>query len=400
MVLDVDRFKEVNDTLGHRYGDDLLRDVAGRLGAVLREADTVARLAGDEFAVLLPGVGAERGRDLANRMLRELHRSFLLGDVTVDIEISIGVAVAPEHGDAVDDLMRHADLAMHAAKDTKTGIVMYDPNTLVQQPTRLLLLGELRRALDREGELALHYQPKVGLHLGQLCGVEALVRWNHPERGSVPPAEFIPVAESTGLINKLTVHVLDMALAQVRAWLDAGREIPVAVNVSARCLLDTEMLGRIRDMLVRHGVPARLLRLEVTETAVMVNPTLAMETLTGLHDLGVRLSIDDYGTGYSSMAYLKRLPVDELKVDRSFVLNMTSNDNDAILVRSAIDLGHNLGLAVVAEGVEGADHVAALRDLGCDVAQGYHFARPMPPEQFAQWLASTGEPLTAPAATG
>jgi EAL domain-containing protein (putative c-di-GMP-specific phosphodiesterase class I) len=207
------------------------------------------------------------------------------------------------------------------------------------------------------------------------------------------------VAESTGLINKLTVQVLDLALAQVRAWLDEGREIPVAVNVSPRCLLDTELLGRIRDMLVRRGVPARLLRLEVTETAVMANPALAMETLTGLHELGVRLSIDDYGTGYSSMAYLKRLPVDELKVDRSFVLNMTSNDNDAILVRSAIDLGHNLGLTVVAEGVEGAEHVAALRELGCDVAQGYHFARPMPPEQFAQWLTATGQQVPAPTAT-
>jgi diguanylate cyclase (GGDEF)-like protein len=399
MLLDVDRFKEVNDTLGHNYGDELLRDVAARLRSVLREPDTVARLAGDEFAVLLPGVGTERARELASRMLRELHRSFLLGDVSVDIEISIGAAVAPEHGDAVDDVMRNADLAMYAAKDAKTGIVMYDPGTLVHQPTRLLLLGELRRALDRPGELVLHYQPKIGLHLNELSGVEALVRWNHPERGSVPPGEFIPMAESTGLINRMTVHVLDMALAQVRAWLDAGREIPVAVNVSPRCLLDTEMLDHARELLERHRVPARLLRLEVTETAVMANPALALETLTGLHELGVRLSIDDYGTGYSSMAYLKRLPVDELKVDRSFVLNMTSSDNDAILVRSAIDLGHNLGLTVVAEGVERAEHVAALRELGCDIAQGFHFARPMPPQQLAEWLSSAGQQMPDPAVT-
>jgi diguanylate cyclase len=364
----------------------LLRNVAGRLSAVLREADTVARLSGDEFAVLLPGVGVESARDLANRMLRELHRSFLLGDVTVDIEISIGVAVAPEHGDAVEEIMRNADLAMYAAKDAKTGIVVYDPGTLVQQPSRLVLLGELRRALERPGELLLHYQPKIGLHTGELIGVEALVRWNHSERGCIPPVEFIPVAESTGLINKLTAQVLDLALVQARTWLNEGREIPVAVNLSPRCLLDVQMLDRVRDLLARHRVPARLLRLEVTETAVMANPALAMDTLNGLHELGVRLSIDDYGTGYSSMAYLKRLPVDELKVDRSFVLNMTSSDNDAVLVRSATDLGHNLGLTVVAEGVEGPEHVAALRELGCDIAQGYHFARPMPPDQLGQWL--------------
>jgi diguanylate cyclase (GGDEF)-like protein len=399
MLLDLDRFKEVNDTLGHRYGDELLRSVAGRLRSVVREADTVARLAGDEFAVLLPGVNADRARELADRMLRELHRSFLLGDVTVDIEISVGTAVAPAHGDAVEDLMRSADLAMYAAKDAKTGVVMYDPSTPVHQPNRLALLGELRRALERPGELVLYYQPKIGLLMSELYGVEALVRWNHPERGIVSPAEFIPIAESTGLINRLTVHVLDTALAQVRSWLDEGREIPVAVNLSPRCLLDPEMLDRVSHMLVRHRVPARLLRLEVTETAVMANPALALRTLTGLHELGVRLSIDDYGTGYSSMAYLKRLPVDELKVDRSFVLNMTSSENDAILVRSAIDLGHNLGLTVVAEGVEGAEHVAALRELGCDIAQGYHFARPMPPDKLAEWLRSTDQPVADPAVT-
>jgi EAL domain-containing protein (putative c-di-GMP-specific phosphodiesterase class I) len=263
----------------------------------------------------------------------------------------------------------------------------------------LLLLGELRRALERPGELLLHYQPKIGLHTGELIGVEALVRWNHPERGYVSPAEFIPIAESTGLINKLTAHVLDLALAQARAWLDEGHEIPVAVNMSPRCLLDVEMLDRVRDLLVRRRVPARLLRLEVTETAVMANPALAMETLNGMHELGVRLSIDDYGTGYSSMAYLKRLPVDELKVDRSFVLNMISSDNDAILVRSAIDLGHNLGLTVVAEGVEDQGHVAALRELGCDIAQGYHFARPMPPDQLERWLSDRPAPV-GPAPAG
>ncbi|GAA1038743.1 hypothetical protein GCM10009557_55580 [Virgisporangium ochraceum] len=390
MLLDLDRFKEVNDTLGHRYGDDLLRHVARRLGAMLRGTDTVARLSGDEFVVLLPGVGAADGRELADRVLQELHRSYLLGDVTVDIEISIGIAVAPDHADAVEDIMRCADLAMYSAKDAKTGVVMYDPQTLVHQPNRLLLLGDLRRALERQDELALYYQPKVGLNVDRLCGVEALVRWNHPVRGMVSPAEFVPIAESTGLINRLTVHVLALALRQARSWLDAGHEIPVAVNLSPRCLLEPTLLDTVRDLLTRHGVPARLLRLEVTETAVMGNPTLALETLTGLHRQGVRLAIDDYGTGYSSMAYLKKLPVDELKVDRSFILNMTASDNDAILVRSAIDLGHNLGLTVVAEGVETAEHVDALRLLGCDIAQGYHFARPMPAAEVVAWLRASG----------
>jgi EAL domain-containing protein (putative c-di-GMP-specific phosphodiesterase class I) len=226
--------------------------------------------------------------------------------------------------------------------------------------------------------------------MGQVCGAEALVRWNHPVRGMVSPAEFIPIAESTGLINRLTVHVLSLALRQARRWLDDGHEIPVAVNLSPRCLLDASLLDSVRELLTRYGVPARMLRLEVTETAVMGNPALALDTLNRLHELGVRLAIDDYGTGYSSMAYLKRLPVDELKVDRSFVLNMTASDNDAILVRSAIDLGHNLGLTVVAEGVETDEHVQALRRLGCDIAQGYHFARPMPPDDVVAWLRASG----------
>ena len=390
MLLDLDRFKEVNDTLGHRYGDDLLRSVAGRLSEMLRESDTVARLSGDEFAVLLPGVDATAGRELADRVLEELHRSYLLGDVTVDIEISIGIAVAPAHANAVEDIMRCADLAMYSAKDAKTGVVMYDPGTLVHQPSRLVLLGDLRRALERNDELVLHYQPKVALNMDQVCGAEALVRWHHPVRGMVSPAEFIPIAESTGLINRLTVHVLALALRQVRRWLDDGHEIPVAVNLSPRCLLDTSLLDTVRNLLTRYAVPARMLRLEVTETAVMGNPALALATLTGLHELGVRLAIDDYGTGYSSMAYLKRLPVDELKVDRSFVLNMTASDNDAILVRSAIDLGHNLGLTVVAEGVETDEHVRALQHLGCDIAQGYHFARPMPADDVVEWLRTSG----------
>jgi EAL domain-containing protein (putative c-di-GMP-specific phosphodiesterase class I) len=259
----------------------------------------------------------------------------------------------------------------------------------------LLLLGDLRRAIDEPDQLVLHYQPKVSLDVNQVCGVEALVRWHHPTRGTVSPGEFIPVAETTGLINQLTDHVLRVAVEQARSWLDAGLVIPIAVNLSPRCLLDTTLLERVRRLLSEHELPPGMLRLEVTETAVMANPALALSTLTGLHSLGVKLSIDDYGTGYSSMAYLRRLPVDELKVDRSFVLNMTENDNDAILVRSAIDLGHNLGLSVVAEGVEGAEHVAALSELSCDIAQGFHYARPMPAADLEDWMRAGGRTSSA-----
>jgi len=264
--------------------------------------------------------------------------------------------------------------------------MVYRPEERVHDPSRLLLLGDLRRALDADDQLILYYQPKVGLSLGEVRGVEALLRWQHPTRGMVGPVDFIPIAESTGLINRLTDYVLRQAIRQAREWLDAGLYLPVAVNVSPRCLHDTALVTRVTSLLDEYRLPPALLRLEVTETTVMTNPALAMTTLTMLHELGVGLSIDDYGTGYSSMAYLGRLPVDELKVDRTFVLRMTGDDSDAVLVRGAIDLGHNLGLTVVAEGVEGGEHVEALRDLGCDIAQGYHYARPMPPGDLTEWM--------------
>jgi diguanylate cyclase (GGDEF)-like protein len=386
MLLDLDRFKEVNDTLGHQYGDELLRQVATRIGGTLRASDTVARLSGDEFAVLMPHAGEAAAAGLASRILTAVHSSFTLYDVTVDVEASIGVAVSPAHADSADSLVRCADIAMYAAKDNKTGVQVYRPEMHAHDSTRLLLLGDLRRALDDPGQLVVHYQPKINLQFGELSGVEALVRWHHPVRGMVQPMDFIPIAETTGLINRLTNHVLRLSIAQARAWLDLGQLIPVAVNLSPRCLLDTNLIRHVTDLLQEYQLPARLLRLEVTETAVMANPALALATLTELHDLGIRLSIDDYGTGYSSMAYLKRLPVDELKVDSSFVLNMNTDHSDAALVRSAIDLGHSLGLAVVAEGVEGSQHVTALRDLGCDTAQGYHYARPMPADNLTTWI--------------
>jgi diguanylate cyclase (GGDEF)-like protein len=398
LVIDLDRFKEVNDSLGHHYGDQLLVQVGPRVQAALRPADTLARLAGDEFAVLLPDVEPPAAQAMAEQVLAALHTSYNLGELTVDLEASVGMAVAPAHGDTADDVLRYADIAMYRAKEARVGIAVYDPIAHGPAARPLLLLGDLRRALGRADELVLHYQPKVELAGERLSGVEALLRWRHPERGLVEPAEFILAAEQTGLIHRLNTYVLTLAIDQIRSWLDDGHRVAVAVNLSARCLHDSTLPARVADLLLDRDVPAALLRLEVTESAVMVDMTRALAVLNALHELGVLLSIDDFGTGYSSMAYLKRLPVDELKIDRSFVIGMTGDHDDATIVRSAVDLGHNLGLTVVAEGVETARHVDALLDLGCDIAQGYHYAHPVPPAELTSWLARTNTlPLPEPA---
>src|SRR4051794_4423353 len=387
LLIDLDRFKEINDSLGHSYGDALLRQVGPRLRSILREEDVVARLGGDEFAVLLPVVdGVAEARIVAERLREALHRRFDVDGVALDVEVSIGIAVSPTHGRNAEELLRNADIAMYVAKEVKAGAVVFEPDVHVPARLRLNVLGDLRRALDADGELFLHYQPKFTLDGGQIEGLEALLRWRHPERGMVPPAEFIPIAEGTGIILRLTERVLGLALGQLRRWMDDGHPVPVAVNLSTRCLMDADLPDLVATLLAQHGVPARLLRLEVTESAVMGDAARCLDVLQRLHDLGVHLSIDDFGTGYSSMAYLRQLPVDELKIDRSFVMGMTDTQQDAVLVRTAIDLGHNLGLTVVAEGVEGAEHVAALQDLGCDIAQGFHFARPMPSEDIGPLL--------------
>ena len=384
LMLNLDRFKQVNDALGHDQGDELLRQVAIRITAEIRDTDVVARLAGDEFAVLLAGSDEADAAACAQRLLTSLHRTFVISGTDVDVEVSAGFATSATGR----DLLRCAEIAMHAAKSSKLGAVAYRPELHPNDRGSLQLLGDLRRALDAGDELTLHYQPKVSLDDDRLSGVEALVRWRHPARGMISPVEFIPIAESTGLINRLTRHVLRTAALQARSWLDAGHRIPVAVNLSPRCLLDPELIGYVTGLLSETALPTELLRLEVTESAVMANPTLALATLTELHALGIRLSIDDFGTGYSSMAYLKRLPVDELKIDRSFIDGVVTDHDDAVLVRSTIELGHNLGMSVVAEGAEHAAQVDALRVLDCDVVQGYHFARPMPAADLLAWLAA------------
>jgi diguanylate cyclase (GGDEF)-like protein len=386
LMLNLDRFQQVNEALGHDHGDELLRQVAARISAEVRAPDLVARLAGDEFAVLLPDSNAVDAAACAQRLLDSLHRTFVIFGTDVDVEVSAGFATSATDADTAENLLRCAEIAMHAAKTSKLGAVAYRPELHPHDRGRLQLLGDLRRALDAGDELTLHYQPKVSLDDDRLSGVEALVRWRHPVRGMISPVEFIPIAESTGLINRLTRHVLRIAVVQARSWLDDGHRIPVAVNLSPRCLLDPELIGYVTGLLGETGLPTDLLRLEVTESAVMANPTLALATLTELHALGIRLSIDDFGTGYSSMSYLKRLPVDELKIDRSFVDGVVTDHDDAVLVRSTIELGHNLGMSVVAEGAEHAVQVDALRALDCDVVQGYHFARPMPAADLIEWL--------------
>ena len=385
-LLDLDRFKEVNDTLGHHYGDQLLVQVGQRLRAALRAVDTVARLGGDEFAVLLPRVATGEGAlAVAGKLQAAMEQPFVLEGLSLEVEASIGVALYPEHGNDPEELLQHADIAMYVAKDTHAGFVLFDPTQDQHSPRRLALLGELRRAIDQH-QLLLHYQPKVDTHSGQVLGVEALVRWQHPTHGLIPPGEFIPLAERTGLIEPLTHYVLDAALGQCHQWRQAGHELSVAVNVSARRLLDLDFPDQVAATLTRWRVPARLLVVEITESTIMADPTHALEILGRLSAMGVQLSIDDFGTGYSSMAYLKNLPVHELKIDRSFVAQMTSDSRDAVIVRSTVDLGRNLGLRVVAEGVEDQATWQALAALGCDAIQGYHISRPVPPDHLINWL--------------
>jgi len=385
LLIDLDRFKEVNDTLGHHVGDQLLAQIGPRLAGALRGADTVARLGGDEFAVLLPAVDGLTGAlDVASRLRTALADGFRVEDVELDIDASIGVVISGAHGDDAQTLLQRADIAMYVAKQQKRGVVVYDPGNDDHSPERLSLLGQLRRGIER-AELFLHYQPKVDLATREVVGVEALVRWQHPERGVVPPNDFIPLAEHTGLIGPLTMSVLNMALAQAKIWSDAGHHIPVAVNISARNLSDDEFATKVGRLLDRHAIPSGLLEVEVTESAVMLEPEKAARILNELHAIGVRIAIDDFGAGYTSLAQLKNLPISELKIDRSFISTMLSDSDDAMIVKSMIDLGHSLNMKIVAEGIETAESMNALSGLQCDIGQGYYLRRPALAEALMQW---------------
>ena len=393
MLMDLDHFKEINDTLGHHHGDLLLEEVARRLQASLRDSDTVARLGGDEFGVLLPRV--EKPADahaVAQQLLVQLREPFVLEGMRLEIDASIGIALHPMHGDDVETLQQRADIAMYSAKQSGRGIALFEAELDRHSPRRLALAGGLRSAIS-EGQIRLYYQPKADLSTGRIVGVEALARWDHPEFGIVGPTEFVPIAEQTGLITPLTSFVLDAALCQVAEWKASGLTLTVAVNLSARSFLDTQLAVEIPRLLNRWEVPAELLELEITESMLMAEPARAEATLARLSQIGLTLSVDDFGTGYSSLANLKRLPVDVIKIDKSFVMEMAVDASDAAIVRSTIDLAHNLGLRVVAEGVESEDAWRHLHALGCDYAQGYYLARPLPPEACTRLIRERGTAL-------
>lgn len=385
MIMDLDGFKDVNDSLGHHIGDQLLQETGRRVLQVLRQSDTAARLGGDEFAFLLPTISTpEHAEALARKLLHAIEQPVALGSQTLHVSASIGAVLFPAHGDDMGDLMRRADAAMYEAKRQRQGFVLFAPNLEGEGDERVRLQGDLAHAIDA-GELVLHYQPKVDLTTGRMAGAEALVRWQHPTLGLLAPARFVPLAERTRLIKPLTFEVLRQAALQARVWHDAGVPLPIAVNVSAINLDDMDFVEQVGRLLQEAGTPKGLIELEVTETALMRDPERARLCIQHLNELGVRMSIDDFGTGYSSMAYLRKLAVAKIKIDKSFVLDMGVNRNDSVIVRSIIDLGHSLGLKVVAEGVENAESLSTLTHLGCDFAQGYHLARPLDITAFNLW---------------
>ncbi len=387
IMLDLDRFKEVNDALGHPVGDEVLRRVADRLRSAVRPDDLVARLGGDEFAVLLRCVRDEQAAtEVADRLGAALDERLEINGQLIDVEASMGIAVAPEHGVDYESLMSRADIAMYQAKEDRSGAQVYDARRDASSSSRLGLLSALRGALAN-GELVLHYQPKARLHDGSVSGVEALVRWQHPVRGLVPPDEFIPVAEQSGLMHRLTDAVLELALRQVGTWSEQGLHVPMAVNVSFRDLLDDQFTHRLARRIREQGLEPGLITLEITERVLTADMDRARRTLDALEGLGVRLSLDDFGTGWSSLRLLRELPVSEIKIDRSFVSRVAVDDEDATVVRALVGLAHGLGLGVVAEGIETPVTWHTIAGLGCDAAQGWHIARPMPAEAATQWLA-------------
>ena len=399
IVMDVDRYKEINDTLGHSFGDDLLKEIGTRLSATLAEEHTVARLGGDEFAVLVMASDGAATEAVANRIKSALDAPFALAGVSIEVSASMGIALSPLHGDDAETLMKRADVAMYAAKESRTHVAMYAPGRDEHSLRRLAMLSELRNAIARD-ELALHYQPKVGVSDGNTAHAEALVRWHHPVHGVVRPDEFIPLAEQSGNIGIITRWVLRRAIADCGTWNASGLDITVAVNLSALDLFDVKLPVYIDELLREARLSPSKLVLEITESAVMRDPENATKVLDDLKRRGVSLAIDDYGTGYSSLAHLKRLPVDELKIDKSFVVNLReASSQDILIVRSTIELGHNMGLKVIAEGVEDAETMQILRDLGCDMAQGYYVSRPLPKGEFQDWFARFGQNGSASAST-
>ncbi len=387
MMMDLDRFKEINDTLGHDAGDRILVEVAQRLKSALRDTDTLARLGGDEFAILLPDV--RDGRKTTDKVIKKIARCFgapfKYDDNELFLGASIGVVLCPEHGEETAILMSRADVAMYGAKSRDVGYMYYDAALDPNTPQRLQLSGDLRKALAR-AEFTLHYQPKVDIQSGIVSGAEALIRWNHPEQGLIPPDRFIPLAERTGMIRPVTYWVIETAARQSKTWRDAGHPLRVSVNVSGRIFHDPEFVERVKNILQAAGTTARHLEIEITESILMSDIEHVSRVLEAVNRLGAHIAIDDFGTGYSSLAYLKKLPLGTLKIDKSFVLDMDKDENDAVIVRSTVDLAHNLGYQVVAEGIENQETWMLLKKLGCDGGQGFYISHPLPSDVFVQWL--------------
>ena len=399
MLMDLDRFKEINDTLGHEFGDILLKEVGQRLMETVRPDDIVARLGGDEYVVVLNALVRQDVAQIAEKVIAALEQPFLIDHQSVDVSASLGITLFPDYGLTPSTLLREADIAMYVAKRSGSGFTLYNPAQEKLSRDNLSMKGELREAIHGN-QLVLHFQPKIDHHQHRVTGVEALVRWMHPQRGFMPPDKFIPLAEQVGLIGALTRWVLKAALFQLADLHARGHRLSMSVNLSASNLHDAELVDIILALLQETKIPPQYLVLEITESAVMTSPSDGIRNLHRLGGAGISLAIDDFGTGYSSLAYLKQLPVDELKIDKSFVMNMHTDDNDAVIVRSTIDLAHNLGLKVTAEGVESRDAWEILTILGCDTSQGYFMCRPKPAEQLVKWLTespwATREPAEYP----
>jgi len=387
MLLDLDHFKDINDTLGHQVGDQVIAEVAQRLRGTLRAQDLVARLGGDEFAVLSYGVAdAAAAVAQADRLLDALRRPLLVGGTHLETRCSIGIALGPTHGQTFELLIRQADVALYAAKERRGTIAVYEADRDESSLERLSLVSDLRQALEND-DIFVVYQPQCESTSGTVVALEALVRWRHPEHGLLAPDTFIGLAENAGLIAQLTSRVLDDGLAKLHEWVDRGWPVTLAVNLSPRGF-DAALPPQVAELLRRYDLPASLLTLELTESTIMTDTKSSLGLLRRLRDLGVRLSIDDFGTGYSSLSYLKRLQVDEVKIDRGFVAGLAHDDNDAAIVRAAIDLGHHFGLRVVAEGVEDETSWARLSRMGADIVQGFHICRPLPADEIDVWLAA------------
>jgi diguanylate cyclase len=393
LLVDLDHFKSINDTLGHPTGDRLLQAAAQRLQAVLRQTDTIARLGGDEFAILLPDTQAtDDAERVAKAVLTALATPVIVDGLRLSVEGSVGIAHYPADSQNTDELLAHADIALYQAKTARGSSRTYSRDHDDSSVSRLTLAAELRTALARD-ELILHFQPQHSISEGRLVAAEALVRWHHPQRGLLPPSEFISLAEDSGLAHDFTMYVLNKAIREAASWRELGAELHVSVNLSARNLLDPALPSAVASALARHALPASALVLEITERTMMSELEVGERVLGELRQLGIQLSVDDFGTGYSSMTFLTRAAVNELKVDRNFVSRMTVSESDAAIVRATVELGHGLGLRVVAEGVEDAETLARLHALGCDIAQGFHLDRPMPADAFRARILVSDPPV-------